>query len=42
MAIRGLRVRVQADLRNKKTAKQFNRFSLGVIIVEAAGIGLRL
>ena len=39
MAIRGLRV--QTHLRNK-TAKQFNRFSLGVIIVEAAGIGLRL
>ena len=39
MAIRGLRV--QTHLRNK-AAKQFTRFSLGVIIVEAAGIGLRL
>jgi len=34
MAIRGLRV--QTHLRNK-AAKQFTRFSLGVIIVEAAG-----
>ena len=41
MAIRGLLVRVQTYLRNK-TAKQFNRFSLGVIIVEAAGKGLDL
>ena len=39
MAIFG--VRVQTHLRNK-TAKQFNRFSLGVIIAEAAGTGLDL